>query len=136
MDFKRRVKLYIFGFLMGLLILMIILKGKKCSSVKEIKLEQLTSQFMFFSDKASCQLKCLNISEDSLKKLLLAKFYINYDRSEVHAVPCGKYFVEPTKPGEYPFSVVINDCDTISTVEQLDLKANCRSCDTLSKTVK
>src|SRR5687767_7348245 len=134
MDFKRRVKLYIFGFLMGLLILMIILKGKKCSSVNEIKLEELTAQTVYLSDKAKCQLKCLNISLDSLKTLLPAKFRVNYDRSEVHAIPCGKYFVEPNKPSEFPYTIVINDCDTVSKIEQLDLKTTC-ACDTLSKTV-
>lgn len=134
MDFKRRVKLYIFGFLIGLLILAFILKGKKCSSVNEIKLEELSAQTILLSDKANCQLKCLNISLDSLKKILPVKFRINYDRSEVHAIPCGKYFVEGNKPNEFPFTLVINDCDTVSKIEQFNIKTTC-ACDTLSKTV-
>lgn len=135
MDFKRRVKLYVFGFLMGLLILMIILKGKKCSSVQEIKVEQLSSQTIMLSDKAACQLKCLNLNIDSLRRILPAKFHVNYDRSEVHAIPFGKFFIESNKPNEYPFTVVITDSDTISKIQQFDMKTTC-PCDTLSKIVK
>lgn len=134
MTFGYRIKLYVFGFLLGLVILAIILKGKKCSGVAEIKLAELTDQTTWYSEKALCQLKCLNISTDSLDKLLLDKFRVNYDRSEVHAVPCGKYFVEPNKKNEYPFTLTILDCDTVSKIEKLDLKSDC-NCDSLSATV-
>ena len=121
MDFKRRLKLYLFGFLIGLLALMFILKGKKCSNVNEMKLIEITDQSMMLSEKAKCQLKSLNIPQDSLRTFLQAKFRINYDKSEVRAIPCGKLFVEGLKP-DAPFTLVIQDCDTISTIKEFQLK--------------
>jgi hypothetical protein len=130
MDFKRRLKLYLFGFLIGLLALMFILKGKKCSNVNEMKLIEITDQSMMLSEKAKCQLKSLNIPQDSLRTFLQAKFRINYDKSEVRAIPCGKLFVEGLKP-DAPFTLVIQDCDTISTIKEFQLKVSCPACDTI-----
>jgi hypothetical protein len=118
---------------------MFILKGKKCSGVSEMKLQELVDQKTYYSEKALCQMKCLNISTDSMMKLLPEKFRVNYDRSEVHAVPCGKYYVEPNKKESFPFTLVILDCDTTSRIEQLvpiatGIKAGC-NCDTLSSTI-
>ena len=123
MDFKRRLKLYLFGFLIGLLALMFILKGKKCSNVNEMKLIEITDQSMMLSEKAKCQLKSLNIPQDSLRTFLQAKFRINYDKSEVRAIPCGKLFVEGLKP-DATFTLVIQDCDTISTIKEFQLKVS------------
>ena len=67
MTFNYRIKLYLFGFLLGLLILAIILKGKKCSSVNEMKLIEITDQSIQLSNKAKCQLAYLKINQDSLR---------------------------------------------------------------------
>jgi hypothetical protein len=134
MTFSYRVKLYIFGFLIGLVALMFILKGKKCSGVSEMKLQELVDQTTYYSERAKCQLKCLNIPLDSVRFWLPAKFTINYDRSEVRDIPCGKYLVEPRKKEDFPFTLVILDCDTTSRIEKLDMKADCK-CDTLPFTI-
>jgi hypothetical protein len=109
---------------------MFILKGKKCSNVNEMKLIEITDQSMMLSEKAKCQLKSLNIPQDSLRTFLQAKFRINYDKSEVRAIPCGKLFVEGLKP-DAPFTLVIQDCDTISTIKEFQLKVSCPACDTI-----
>jgi len=129
MTFSYRIKLYLFGFLLGLLALMFILKGKKCSGVNEMKLIEITDQTMVLSAKVKCQLNFLNIHPDSLRIFLQAKYRINYDKSEVHSAPCGKYFIEGLKT-DVPFSLVMNDCDTISRIDELQLTTACL-CDTI-----
>jgi hypothetical protein len=119
---------------------MFILKGKKCSGVSEMKLTELVDQTTYYSERAKCQLKCMNIPLDSVRTWLPAKFRINYDRSEVHAVPCGKYFIEPRKADEFPFTLVILDCDTTSRIEKLvpiasGMKTDCR-CDSLPSAIQ
>lgn len=130
MTFSYRVKLYLFGFGIGLVILAVILKGKKCSGVNEMKLIEITDQVMMLSDKAKCQLNCVGIASDSLRTFVQGKYRINYDKSEVHTVPCGKYFIEGLKP-DVPFTFVISDCDTISRIEEFVLRTPCASCDTI-----
>jgi len=130
MTFNYRIKLYLFGFLLGLLILAIILKGKKCSSVNEMKLIEITDQTVLLSDKAKCQLAYLKIHPDSLRLLLQNNFRINYDKSEVRAVPCGKLFIEGNEKNA-PFSVVILDCDTTSRINEFQLSQPCLQCDSI-----
>lgn len=130
MTFNYRIKLYLFGFLLGLLILAIILKGKKCSSVNEMKLIEITDQTILLSDKAKCQLNFLNIPQDSLRLFLQNNFRINYDKSEVRTIPCGKLFVEGSKKNA-PFSLVIFDCDTVSRIDEFLLSPNCIQCDSI-----
>lgn len=130
MNFGYRIKLYLFGFVLGILILAIILKGKKCSGINEMKLIEITDQRMILSNKAKCQLNFLKIHPDSLRSILQKDFRINYDKSEVRAIPCGKLIVEGKE--KEPFHLLIQDCDTISRIDELQLDYPCLICDTIS----
>jgi hypothetical protein len=130
MTFNYRIKLYLFGFLLGLLILAIILKGKKCSSVNEMKLIEITDQTILLSDKAKCQLAYLKINQDTLRLFLQNNFRINYDKSEVRSIPCGKLFIEG-KHKNMPFSLVILDCDTVSKIDEFILAEKHTQCDSI-----
>ncbi len=130
MTFNYRIKLYLFGFLLGLLILAIILKGKKCSSVNEMKLIEITDQSIQLSNKAKCQLAYLKINQDSLRLFLQNNFRINYDKSEVRTIPCGKLFIEG-KQKNAPFSLVMLDCDTVSKIDEFILAEKCIQCDSI-----
>ena len=128
MKFAQRLKLYGFGFLLGLLILAIILKGKQCDSPADIKLQELANQRMEISALALCKLKCLGIDEKKIKTELLSKARVNYKMSEVQAVPYGKYFVEGTKKSNLGFTVVIRDCDTLSKIDDINLLSKVCDC--------
>ncbi len=128
MTFAHRLKLYGFGFLIGVLILSIILKGKKCSSPNQLKMEELKLQYMVFSDKAKCQLTCLGLTEQAFKTEL-NKCRVNYDMTDIQAKPCGKYFVEGIKKQELKFSVLFEDCDTLSKVIELNISNKDQACD-------
>ena len=128
MTFAHRLRLYGFGFLIGLLILSIILKGKKCSSPHELKMEELKLQHMVFSEKAKCQLNCLGLSEQTFKTEL-NKCKVNYDLTDIQARPCGKYFVEAIKKQDLKFTVLFEDCDTLSKVVEVNLLDKQQACD-------
>ena len=130
MTFNYRIKLYLFGFLLGLLILAIILKGKKCSSVNEMKLIEITDQTILLSEKAKCQLAYLKINQDSLRMILQNNYRINYDKSEVRSIPCGKLFIEGNQKNA-PFTLVILDCDTVSKINEFILTEKCAQCDSI-----
>lgn len=128
MTFLGRLKFYGIGFGIGLLMVYAIFGTRTCESPKEIKLQQLVFQHMQLSEKAKCKLKALGKNE-ALLKIELRHFEIDYDASDIHKDPCGQYFIQP-KPefaSQYNYKLVINDCDTISRINDIsvtDAKAN------------
>ncbi len=128
MTFAYRLKLYGFGFIIGLFILAIILKGKQCSGPSVLKIQELYTQRIVLSDKAKCQLNCLGMNETSFVQALY-KCRVNYDKTEVHATPCGKYFVEGINKDSLGFTAFILDCDSLSKVEELNILKPSVSCD-------
>lgn len=66
-----------------------------------------------------------------LMKVELRHFEVNYDVSSIHNKPCGEYYVEPKKEfaSQYNYKLIINDCDTISRVDDINItSANTCTC--------
>jgi hypothetical protein len=126
-SFGYRLRFYGFGFLIGLLMLAVILRGKKCSGPSGLKTEELYSQTIIFDDKATCAKECLKLNDANIKSVLM-KCHVNLSMSEVHAVPYGQYFMEGNDVKETPYSFVIEDRDTTSAIIRINLPAT-RLCD-------
>lgn len=127
MTFAQRLKLYLFGFLIGLLILMVILKGKKCSGPNTLKVEELSAQHLQMSEQIRCQLQCIHWNDTILKKEMLL-CTVDYDKSEVQAKPFGKYTLISGSKNKYPIQLLIEDRDTITYISQLNGLALDTSC--------
>jgi len=129
MTFWRRLKLYGFGFAIGLLIVYAMFGNRTCSTPGQIKMRELAFQYHSLSDKAKCKLKCLNISEPLLK-IQLRHFEINYSLSSVQEQPCGLYFVQEQKEfeGKYGYNLVMYDCDTITRIDDINIINGVASC--------
>lgn len=129
MTFLRRLKLYGIGFLLGLGIVYAIFGSRSCASPGEIKLNELVTQYTTIGEKAKCKMECMHMPE-MLLKLYLRHFKINYDNSEVRAVPCGIYFVEPREEfkSKYQFKLVMYDCDTITRIDDIQLTSPLPDC--------
>jgi hypothetical protein len=126
-SFGYRLRFYGFGFLIGLLLLAVILRGKKCSGPSELKTEELYSQHIVFDSTVTCQKNCLGLTDANIKATLM-KCHVNLDMSEVHAIPYGKYFLQGKSKTEVPYTFVIQDADTISKIIRIDLPAGTK-CD-------
>lgn len=122
MDFKRRLKFYGFGFGLGVMIIYAMFGTRSCVTPNEQKMQELVFQHFQFSEKALCKLKCLKKNEQLLK-IELRHFEVNYDVSMVRKEPCGEYFIQPKKDfaGKYNYQLIINDCDTISRIDDISV---------------
>ncbi len=114
-DLIRRFKLYGFGFLLGILIVSFVYKGKGCQMPASAKLEELSWQKLEYTKHGECRMKCRGITEAEIKQILKTG-KINYDKSEVHDFPCPTYAIEGTTSDGQSLRIVIADCDTISSV--------------------
>lgn len=113
--FFRRLKFYIFGFLIGALIVNVIFKGRACRMPSTLKMEELQFQTMQFSNKAKCQMLCMKMKESDVKKLL-QEGEVNYNKSDVHQKPYALFAIENTNNDEPHYRVLISDRDSISEV--------------------
>ncbi len=128
-DLIRRFKLYAFGFLLGMLAVSMLYKGKGCQLPSSAKLEELSWQKLEYTKHGECRMKCRDITEAEIKQLLKSG-KVNYDKSNVHDTPYPTYAIEgPTADGQ-TLRIIIADCDTISkVVTAIDLKMEHDSCD-------
>lgn len=127
-DLIRRFKFYGFGLLLGILAVSVINKGEGCKMPGSIKLEELARQKLEYTKHGECRMECRGIDETEIKQVLkIGK--INYDKSEVHASPCGKYAVEGVTPDGQSVRIIIADCDSISRlVTAIDLNLETDTC--------
>lgn len=129
-DLYRRLRFYGFGFLLGILVVSMVYKGKGCQMPGSRKLEELSVQHLELTKHGECRMACRGISLDEIKALLKSG-KINYDKSNVHDKPFGTYAVEGTTADNQHVRVVIADCDSISrvvTAIDLDLGKDTCSC--------
>ncbi|MGZ4035163.1 MAG: DUF4258 domain-containing protein [Bacteroidia bacterium] len=134
-DLIRRFKLYGFGFVLGLLVVSFVYKGKGCQLPNSAKMEELGWQKLEFSEHAACRMQCRHITEAEIREILgkgetKGSGKVNYNKSNVHEKPYPTYAIEGVTAGGKNLRIVIADCDTISkVVTTIDLKMENDSCD-------
>lgn len=127
-DLYRRFRLYGFGFLIGMLMVSMLYKGKGCQMPNSAKMEELSWQKLEYTDHAVCLMKCKSITEAELKQVLKSG-KVNYNKSDVHHKPYPYYAIEGPTGTKRSLRIVIDDVDTVSrVVTTLDLAAEKDSC--------
>jgi hypothetical protein len=129
MTFLQRLKFYGIGFLIGCLIVVAMLGNRSCVTTSEMKMQELEYQPFELSEKALCKLKCMKMNADLLIIDMKLHFDVNYDLTNVHAQPCGTYFIQPKKESDRKYDFVIQDCDSISKIIDINIKDPAISCD-------
>ena len=120
MTFQERLKLYMIGFLVGLLLVYVLFGSRSCVSLSEVKMRELKNQSFKVSEKTQCQLNCLHKTKSDLKSEL-EFFEVNFDKSQPREKPCRIYYLEPREKFKkfYPYHLIIKDCDDVTLVNQI-----------------
>lgn len=113
--FFRRLRFYIFGLLMGCVLVGIITDWKACQMPSTLKLQELDYQHRQFTDQARCQMECRKITEADVA-YVLKNGGVKYGESSVHAKPWPNYAVEGSTVDGKELRIMIDDRDTISVV--------------------
>ena len=125
MTFKQRLKFYLVGFGLGLLLLLSILNKRGCKGVNSIKVEELVHQKWEINEAMRCKLKCAGYASDSLFIADVKNCTVNYSASDIHEKPCGKYVLESSTKSVSSYTLLIADCDHISKVLDVVVKNAC-----------
>ena len=117
-DLIRRFKLYGFGFVLGIVIVSFVYKGRGCQLPGSAKLEELNYQKLELSKVGECMINCKGISPTEIKQLLKSG-KVNFNDSGVHDKPYPTYAVESTTSKGQKIRMVIADVDTISVLQTI-----------------
>lgn len=105
----RKLKLYLAGFIPGLLLVFFILnkKGASCSGYlpdSRVRAETLTKDIQYSSDFKN-QMKELKINDQFIKDSILTEGTIDFDKSHAQKKPCPDYILYyPEKNPRYEIS--------------------------------
>ncbi len=128
MNFWRRFRTYLVGVGLGLLLTYVFFGDRDFHSwtPEGRVLLAIDSSEVSFSDKAKCQLLCLDISKDSLLKIQ-DDAMVDFSESETHKDPCPVYTIKH----------VINNgmlklewevCENEEKVELISISSTAHSC--------
>lgn len=120
MNFRQRLRLFLMGFIPGLIILIFIINKKGCSSPNELKMLELSYQSLKLGDKAKCKLKCLVLTEKGFQ-ITIRDMRVNYDLSEVRRKPYGMYFLQFKDAEKARYELLVEDQDTTTFVNDIKL---------------
>ncbi|MBI3501217.1 MAG: DUF4258 domain-containing protein [Bacteroidetes bacterium] len=129
----KRIRLYLFGFLIGcVLVYFILLRGKNRSywlPENRIK-EQMLKGNLIYSEHAKCRMKCRNITEEEVKEIL-KKGSVNFSESHPHDSPCPSYAFDGKTSAGKNERIVFSSCDTLTTkvVTAINLDSKKDSCE-------
>lgn len=129
MTFWRRFRLYLVGVGLGLLLSWIFFaRGERPSWTPEGRvLLTIDSSQQYFSQRAECQLKCLEISAEDLSQIQNVA-EVNFKESNTRKEPCPVYHMK-SEFKEDELQLIWEVCKEDERVELLSVTSAKRSCD-------
>jgi hypothetical protein len=130
MDFTRRLKLFLFGVVLGSFIMyFMVFKDRDIyKSPQQVIMEGLHKNKLELTKHGACRMKCRNITELEAKQLL-AEGDVNYSKSKVHDKPCPSYAIEGKTHDGQNVRIVYAKCDSITrVVTAIDLDVETENC--------
>ena len=118
MTSKKRILIYLLGFLIGCVVVYFSLfRGKDRTywlPSNRVR-EKLMQKKLFFPENTLCKMKCRGIEEQEVKDIL-KNGDINFSESDVHDAPCPSYALEGIGTKNKKVRVVFTSFDSITQV--------------------
>lgn len=117
--FFRRLKLYGVGVGLGLMLSYAFFGDRYPTWLPGSRVkEELLRWEITYSEKANCQMKCSDISQDAITELITSGD-VNFGESDVHGEPCPSYVIEGETPTGRSLRLVLAKCDSISDLTSI-----------------
>lgn len=120
---RRRFTLFGFGFILGIILLLFFLNGKKASCnffPNERMLEILRNKTRIYSDDVILLMKTYNIDSSAIVEILY-KGDIDFSKSKVRQKPCRYYWIDGFIHKKET-SIYVQNCDSVVTIQKLNYR--------------
>jgi hypothetical protein len=116
MSFIKRLQYYFIGILMGSIMVYHLFKTRFPSWLPgTVVKENLQKHPLQVSPRGGCELKCLDLSEEKIRELLI-NGNVNFGESQVHNSPCPIYAVEESGHPDGKLRVFFEQCDSVTII--------------------
>lgn len=120
MSFLERLKLYGFGFILGMILVYFIFGFRACHNISDVKLHELSMQKMYVSPEAQRVMDSLHIPIRYFRiSFKTGDWKINFEKSHTRLEPCKKYRIEPTPESIFRFYMETEDCGDIFIIRTI-----------------
>lgn len=128
MTFWRRVRTYLIGFGLGLVMVYVMFGDRELNTWVPSKrvLTAIDSSSVTISERAKCQITCLNLQENEWKKLQ-ADATVNFSESNVNKEPCPVYHLESVYKNEEHL-LIWEVCEDAEKVQLLAVRKEGKKC--------
>lgn len=128
MTFWRRLKTYLIGVGLGLLIVYVFFKDRDLSgwTPQGRVLTTIDSSAVTISERAICQLTCYQLPQEEWRSIH-AVASVNFSESSVQKKPCPVYHLESTYREE-DYLLIWEVCEAAEMVELLSVKKKGSTC--------
>lgn len=117
MTFFRRLRLYLIGVAIGVVVVyfMLLYKRDRPSWMPQGRiLEQIAASEIIFTEKALLNIHSLNLNEEEIKKSITKNGSVIFSKSDTQRKPCPVYFIEDKKNEEIFYRAEV--CDSVCTI--------------------
>jgi hypothetical protein len=117
MTFFRRLRLYLLGVAIGVVVVyfMLLYKRERPSWMPQGRvLEQIAASEIIFTQKALLNIRSLNLNEEKIKSSIIENGTVIFSKSDTQRKPCPVYYIENKKNNE--IFVRAEVCDSICTI--------------------
>lgn len=128
MTFWRRVRIYLVGFGLGLIMVYVMFGDRELNTWTPSKrvLTAIDSSSVLISERAKCQMTCLNLQTNDWKEIQ-AIAEVNFSESNVDKEPCPIYNLESSWKNE-EYLLVWKVCEKKEEVELLAIRKEGKRC--------
>jgi len=117
MTFFRRLRLYLIGVAIGVVVVyfMLLYKRDRPSWMPQGRiLEQIAASEIIFTEKALLNIHSLNLNEEEIKKSITKNGSVIFSKSDTQRKPCPVYFIGDKKYEEIFYRAEV--CDSVCTI--------------------
>lgn len=127
--FWHRLKIYLIGVGLGLLIVYVVFGDRELNTWTPQKriLTAIDSSEVSFSDRAVCMMQCLNLQENEWKEIQKTA-EVDFSESATRSKPCPIYRLNANYRGK-DFLLIWEVCEKKGKVKMLNLIEKGRNCD-------
>jgi hypothetical protein len=128
MKFNRRLTLFLFGALLGTMFVYFFMGNHNyLNTPTDVIKTNLVRNPVKYDKISNCQRECLSLSDNEVLEIM-SEGDITFNKSEVHATPCKKYWFEGKTKSGRELNIIFGWCERETMIYNIEEVGNAKNC--------